>query len=63
MLVCPVDGRPPIRFQLLSSAATVRTILSKYRSTPAALADACLISRAEERNSGDILTLRSTETD
>jgi predicted nucleic acid-binding protein len=48
-----------VPFQLLPFAGTVRTILRKYRDTPADFADACLIHMANELNTGDILTLDS----
>jgi uncharacterized protein len=46
-----------VPFQLLRSAAWVRTVMRKYRDLPADFADACLIQLADELNTGDILTL------
>lgn len=46
-----------IPFQLSQSAASVRTLLRKYRDIPADLADACLIHLADQLGTGDILTL------
>lgn len=44
-------------FQLSHSAASVRSLLHKYRDMPADFADACLIHLADQLNTGDILTL------
>jgi predicted nucleic acid-binding protein len=52
-------GRFQIPFQLSDSAMQVKTVLTKYRDTPADFADACLIQMADELNTGDILTLDS----
>jgi predicted nucleic acid-binding protein len=46
-----------IPFQLSQSAASVRSLLRKYRDVPADFADACLIQLADQLNTGDILTL------
>lgn len=46
-----------IPFQLSRSAASVRSIMRKYRDLPTDFADACLIHLADELNTGDILTL------
>jgi predicted nucleic acid-binding protein len=46
-----------IPFQLSRTAASVRSIMRKYRDLPADFADTCLIHLADELNTEDILTL------
>jgi uncharacterized protein len=46
-------------FALATSAAGVRSLLTKYQDIPADFADACLIAMADQLNTGDILTLDS----
>ena len=46
-----------IPFQLSRAAASVRSILRKYRDLAPDFADACLIQLADELETGDILTL------
>ena len=46
-----------ISFQLSRAAASVRSILRKYRDLTPDFADACLIQFADELDTGDILTL------
>ena len=53
------NGIFAIDFSLTESASQIRSILRKYRDVPASLADSCLISLAEQENTGDILTLDS----
>ena len=45
----------PLQFGL--SVSNVRSLMRKYRDTPADFADACLIQMADELDTGDILTL------
>jgi predicted nucleic acid-binding protein len=40
-------------------AATVRTLVRRYRNIPADLADACLVAMADDLGTGRILTLDS----
>ena len=59
-ILASVDqGVLEIPFKLSESAGTVKTIMKKYRDTPADLADACLIAMADALDTGDILTLDS----
>ena len=53
------QGLFQIPFQLGGAAARIREIMHKYRNLPASFADACLISLADDLNTGDILTLDS----
>jgi predicted nucleic acid-binding protein len=46
-----------IPFQISRSAASVRSIMRKYRNLPADFADACMIQLADELNAEEILTL------
>ena len=46
-----------VPFQLSRSAASVRSIMRKYRDRPADFADACLIHLADELSTAEILTL------
>jgi len=48
-----------IPFQLSRAAASIRSVLRKYRDVPADFADACLIHLADELDTGEILTLDS----
>ncbi len=57
MLASIEKGAIETPFRLNRSAASVRTIMTKYRDTPADFADACVIQMADELESGDILTL------
>lgn len=53
------QGVLEIPFKLSESAGAVRAIMKKYRDMPADLADACLITMADQLDIGDILTLDS----
>ncbi len=46
-----------VAFELSRSAASVRSIMRKYRDQSADLADACLIHLADELSTGEVLTL------
>jgi predicted nucleic acid-binding protein len=46
-----------VGFRLDASADAVGRLLSRYRSVPMDLADACLVQMADELETGDILTL------
>ena len=48
-----------VPFALGGSCGPVRSIMKKYRDTPADFADACLIHMADQLDTGDILTLDS----
>jgi predicted nucleic acid-binding protein len=48
-----------VPFQLSRAAASIRSVLRKYRDVPADFADACLIHLADELDTGEILTLDS----
>ena len=48
-----------IGFDLSAAAGEIRSIMHKYRDTPADFADACLIHMADELDTADILTLDS----
>jgi len=48
-----------IPFQLSACVSEVQQLLRKYRDTPCDFADACLISMADQLDTGDILTLDS----
>jgi predicted nucleic acid-binding protein len=52
-------GALEIGFRLSEAAGSIRSIMKKYRDTPADFADACLIHLADELDTGDILTLDS----
>ncbi len=52
-----VAGIFQIPFQISKEATSVKQILRKYRDRKIDLADACLISLADEFETGDILTL------
>jgi len=53
------EGQLEVAFQLADGAAEVLDSYNKYRDTPCAFADACLIAMADQLNTGDILTLDS----
>ena len=52
-------GNFQIPLRLANTAPQIRALMRKYRNIPASLADACLITMAEEFETGDILTLDS----
>ena len=59
-LLSSVDqGILEIPLSLPRCAASVATLMEKYRNTPADFADACLIHLADQLGTGDILTLDS----
>jgi predicted nucleic acid-binding protein len=51
------SGQLEIPFQLKPRADEVLAYYTKYRDTPCDFADACLISMADQLDTGDILTL------
>lgn len=51
------SGAFQIPMRMAESSNRVRFIMQKYREIPSSLADASLITLAEELNTGDILTL------
>ena len=59
LLASVESGALEIPFALSEAAGSIRSIMLKYRDTPADVADACLIAMADQLNSGDILTLDS----
>ena len=59
LLASVACGAIEIPFQLVGTADSVKSIMSKYADTPCDFADACLIAMADQLNTGDILTLDS----
>jgi len=53
------EGQLEIPFQLARGVDEVLAYYTKYRDTPCDFADACLISMADQLDTGDILTLDS----
>ena len=51
------EGVFQIPFQLSGHASAVRRLMEKYRQIPMSLADACLVTMADELGTGRILTL------